>query len=45
MYQNGSLVRDFIPVRKGQVGYMYDKISGRLFGNIGSGSFTFGPDK
>lgn len=41
---NGVLVRDFIPVRVGQVGYMYDKVSGELFGNVGSGSFTFGND-
>lgn len=39
---NGVLVRDFIPVRVGQVGYMYDKISGLLFGNVGTGAFTFG---
>lgn len=41
---NGVLVRDFIPVRVGQVGYMYDKVSGELFGNAGTGSFTLGPD-
>ncbi len=37
-------VRDFIPVRKGNVGYMYDKISGKLFGNSGTGSFSYGND-
>ena len=36
---------DFIPVRVGTTGYMYDKISGTLFGNGGSGSFTLGNDK
>ena len=36
---------DFIPVRKGKVGYMYDKVSKRLFGNQGTGSFIIGPDK
>lgn len=45
IWNGGSLVRDFIPVRVGQVGYMYDKVSGQLFGNIGSGSFTLGNDK
>lgn len=35
---------DLIPVRVGQVGYMYDKVSGELFGNSGTGSFTLGPD-
>lgn len=39
-----SVVHDFIPVRKGTVGYMYDKISGTLYGNNGSGSFILGPD-
>ena len=28
IYDNGTLIRDFIPVRKGTVGYMYDKVSG-----------------
>lgn|GEM_PF-2219722 len=35
---------DYIPVRVGQVGYMYDKVSGQLFGNQGSGSFILGND-
>lgn len=38
-------VLDLIPVRVGQVGYMYDKISGQLFGNSGTGAFILGPDK
>jgi hypothetical protein len=38
-------VYDFIPVRVGNTGYMYDKVSGQLFGNAGTGSFTLGPDK
>lgn len=44
MSRNGVLVRDFIPVRVGQVGYMYDKVSRQLFGNAGSGNFTLGND-
>jgi hypothetical protein len=36
---------DLIPVRVGNVGYMYDKVSGKLFGNVGTGSFILGPDK
>jgi hypothetical protein len=35
---------DLMPIRIGQVGYMYDKISKQLFGNSGTGSFTLGPD-
>lgn len=42
--QNGNLIRDFIPVRVGQVGYMYDRVSKQLFGNSGTGSFILGPD-
>ena len=41
---DGVLVRDFIPVRKGTTGYMYDKVSGKLFGNNGTGEFTLGND-
>lgn len=41
----GSLVLDFIPVRVGNVGYMYDKVSGKLFGNAGTGAFILGADK
>jgi hypothetical protein len=37
-------VFDAIPVRVGQVGYMYDKVSGQLFGNAGTGDFILGPD-
>ena len=36
---------DLIPVRVGQTGYLYDKNSGTLFGNAGSGTFILGPDK
>lgn len=35
---------DLIPVRVGQVGYMYDKVSGQLFGNAGTDNFILGPD-
>ena len=47
--RNGVLLRDFIPVRVGSgssaVGYLYDRVSGELFGNAGTGSFVIGPDK
>ena len=33
-----------IPVRVGNVGYLYDKVSKRLFGNSGSGNFILGPE-
>ena len=46
----GKLVRDFIPVRftneNGESeGAMYDRVSGQLFGNAGTGEFVIGPDK
>ena len=45
IYSGSVLVRDFIPVRIGQIGYMYDKVSCQLFGNAGTGSFILGLDK
>ncbi len=44
IFNSEGLVFDGIPVRIGQVGYMYDKISGQLFGNSGTGDFVLGPD-
>ena len=38
-------IYNMVPVRVGQKGYMYDKVSGKLFGNSGTGSFILGPDK
>lgn len=42
--KNGNVVVDLIPVRKDNVGYMYDKVSGQLFGNAGTGNFILGQD-
>lgn len=42
--RNGTLVRDFVPVRVGQTGYLFDRVSGQLFGNDGTGAFVLGPD-
>ena len=44
IWDNNSLVRDLIPVRKGSVGYLYDRVTRKLFGNAGSGDFEVGPD-
>ena len=38
------MLRDFVPVRIGNVGYMYDKVSKQLFGSIGTGQFILGQD-
>ena len=51
IYQgDGSLIRDFFPVRFTNEngvseGAMYDRVSGQLFRNAGTGAFVIGPDK
>jgi hypothetical protein len=35
---------DLVPVRVGSVGYLFDRVSGQLFGNSGTGDFVCGPD-
>ena len=42
--RSGSDYMDLVPVRVGQVGYMYDKVSGNLLGNAGTGNFLLGND-
>ena len=44
-YRNGTLIQHLIPVRKNGIGYLYDRVSGQLFGNVGIGAFGVGPDK
>lgn len=39
-----KVVLDLIPVRVGNEGFMYDKVSGKLYGNSGDGRFILGPD-
>lgn len=44
--ENGGVKKlDYIPVRVGQVGYLYDKVSGELFGNAGTDDFVLGDDR
>lgn len=43
-FEDGNMIFDLIPVRVGTVGYMYDKLSGELFGNSGTGNFVLGND-
>lgn len=45
IYEGGVLVQDLIPVRKDGKGYMYDKVSKKLFSNSGTGEFIIGADK
>lgn len=42
--KGSEIVRDFIPVRIGTTGYMYDKVSRQLFANAGTGRFVLGND-
>lgn len=44
IYDGDTLLRDFVPVRNGSVGGLYDKVSETLFTNSGTGSFTYGSD-
>lgn len=44
LWKDDVLILDLIPVRKGTTGYMYDKVSRKLFGNEGTGEFILGPD-
>lgn len=45
IYDNGVLIRDYIPVRVGTEGCLYDKIEDKLYKSASSGLFTAGPDK
>ena len=50
IYIGDNPVRDFIPVRftneRGETeGAMYDRVSGQLYRNSGTGAFIIGPDK
>lgn len=44
IYENNVLIHDLIPIRINQDGYMYDKVYGKLYGNLGTGNFILGPD-
>ena len=50
LWDGNILARDFIPVRftneRGETeGAMYDRVSGHLYRNAGTGAFVIGPDK
>jgi hypothetical protein len=45
IYEGDVLVQDLIPVRKDGKGYMYDRVSKKLFSNGGTGEFIIGADK
>ena len=46
LYRNGTLVRDYVPVLDPQrVPALFDKVSGTLFHNVGTGSFKTNLDE
>lgn len=45
IWQNNTLVRDYIPVKKYNIGYLYDKVTNKLFRNDFPSSFALGPIK
>lgn len=46
IYENGTLVRDFIPVKRNSDNEicLYDRVSGTFFTNAGTGQFVAGPE-
>ena len=42
--RNGVPILDLLPVTTNGVACMYDLVSGRYFGNVGSGEFSAGPE-
>ena len=44
VYQDGVLVRNFIPAKQGNTIGVYDKVSGTFFTNQGSGNFNAGDE-
>lgn len=44
IYDGDRLVRDFVPVRIGQVGCLYDRVGRGIFRIGGTGAFKVGPD-
>lgn len=46
IWDNGVLVRDFIPCKdENNVGFMFDKVSGTVYLNAGTGAFGVGKNK
>ena len=43
IYDNGTLVRDYVPVQNNGYVCLYDRVNGTYANNRGSGSFTAGP--
>ena len=41
---NNTAIREYVPVRAGENGMLYDNVSNKLFKNGGTGAFLIGPD-
>jgi hypothetical protein len=44
-WDGDTLIRDYIPVKLGSVGALYDKVTGEYYYNKGTGEFILGPEK
>ena len=44
LWQNDTLVRDYVPIKIGSEGCLYDKVSQTVFHTAGEGAFGCGPD-
>lgn len=44
IYAGDDIIRDFLPVRVGDIGCLYDRVEGVIFENQGSDPFVVGPD-
>ena len=45
LYDNGTLVRDFVPCINNGVAGLYDKVNKVFYSNMGTGNFIAGPEK
>lgn len=43
-YEDNNLISHMIAVKKDNVGYMYDTVRKKLYGNVGTESFTLGSE-
>ena len=44
IWKGGDLVQSLIPVVKDNLGYLYDEVTGAMFGNDGNGGVGFEPE-
>lgn len=44
IWEGNIIIRNFIPVRVGSTGYLFDTVTKQLYSNAGTGKFILGPD-